>query len=71
MTYRDLIESRSKSTIHTLKLWLRVGNIHAKFEDPSFNFTQVIIHMYNENINILASLLPEILCIIQNKANDP
>jgi hypothetical protein len=35
MTYSDL-ESRSRFTIHTPNLWLFVGNIHAKYYDPSF-----------------------------------
>jgi hypothetical protein len=44
MTFGDL-ESGSRSTIHLTKLDLRVGNIHAKHEDPSFIITQDI--MYN------------------------
>jgi hypothetical protein len=44
MTHSDL-ECRSRSKIHTTKLWRWVGNIHAKHEDPSFILTRDT--MYN------------------------
>jgi hypothetical protein len=78
------------------KLLLRIGNIHAKHEDPRSIITIDI--MYNaklaqrpiyrtlnvnfthtktldfrtsmQNQKILATLLPEISCILQNQIND-
>jgi hypothetical protein len=46
MTYIDL-ECKSMSTIHILKLFLVIRNLHKKLEDPSAIITQYINHNVN------------------------
>jgi hypothetical protein len=57
MTSSDL-ETRSRSTIHLLKLSLVLGNIHAKSEYPTFIITRVIV--YNAKLGQWPSVIVKV-----------